>query len=243
MSKPIIFGHRGASGYCIENTINSFKTAVKMNANIETDLRLTKDNFLICFHDPGFKINKKWYKIKNITLQELKNLEFKDHRKIFTLEEVLEYFNGDSYIDLLYSFDIVDINAGFQAIKLAKKYNILNNIIITDTRVKLLSKLRDFNKKVKLVHTIPHNIPILKEEKIPYKFLKDIIITTLNIKANRFLEENVKFIKKSGFKCFVWGVNSKIRMKKVLNLNKKGYRVKAIYTDYPDKLYKLKIQI
>ena len=61
MKKPIIFGHRGASGYCIENTINSFKTAVEMNANIESDLRLTKDNFLICFHDPGFKINKKWY--------------------------------------------------------------------------------------------------------------------------------------------------------------------------------------
>jgi len=243
MKKPKIFAHRGASGYCIENTINSFKAAVDMNANIETDLQLTKDNFLICFHDLEFKIKDRWYKIKNITIKELKRLDFKDKLKIVTLEEVFEYFNKHCYMDFLYSFDIVDINAGVQAIELAKKYNISNNIIITDTRVRVLSKLRNFNKKVKLVHTIPHNIPILKEENISFKFLKDITIKALNIKANRFLEENIKFINKKGFKCFVWGVNSKLRMKKVLNLNKKGYSVEAIYTDYPDKLYKLKTQI
>ncbi|MFX0030133.1 MAG: glycerophosphodiester phosphodiesterase, partial [Candidatus Hermodarchaeota archaeon] len=42
--KPYIFGHRGASGYEIENTVSAYKKAVSMGAGIEADVQLTKDN-------------------------------------------------------------------------------------------------------------------------------------------------------------------------------------------------------
>ena len=48
--KPYIFGHRGASGYEVENTITAFEKAVIMGVGIETDVQLTKDNKLVCFH-------------------------------------------------------------------------------------------------------------------------------------------------------------------------------------------------
>ena len=43
MEEHYIFGHRGAMGYCIENTIPCFRKAVQMGAGIETDLRMTRD--------------------------------------------------------------------------------------------------------------------------------------------------------------------------------------------------------
>ena len=49
---PNIIGHRGACGYAPENTIESIRTAAEMNIEwIEADVKLTKDNVPILFHD------------------------------------------------------------------------------------------------------------------------------------------------------------------------------------------------
>ena len=64
--KPYVFGHRGASGYEIENTLPSFKKAVRMGAGIETDVQETKDKELICFHDYYIKSKLKKFNIKRI---------------------------------------------------------------------------------------------------------------------------------------------------------------------------------
>lgn len=50
--KPIIIGHRGASGYLPEHTLASYKLAIKMGADfIEPDIVSTKDGFLIARHE------------------------------------------------------------------------------------------------------------------------------------------------------------------------------------------------
>jgi glycerophosphoryl diester phosphodiesterase len=201
---------------------------------------LTKDKVLVCFHDPGFKINNKWYKINTITFEELRKIKFADQRQIPHLKEVFECFNHDCYNSLLYSFDIGSIDAGIRIIKLANRENILQNIMITETRIKNLKKLRKYNKNVKLVHTIPHNITKIEAYGIDFDLLRELCIEALNIKANRFMNENFHFIVKKGFKCFIWGVNTRIRMKKILRMRENGQRVDAIYTDYPDKLNKIR---
>ena len=48
----LIIAHRGASAYEIENTLQSFQKAIELKADmIELDIRKTKDNILIAFHD------------------------------------------------------------------------------------------------------------------------------------------------------------------------------------------------
>ncbi len=50
---PIIIGHRGASGYLPEHTLQSYQLAITQGANyIEPDLVLTKDGVLIARHEP-----------------------------------------------------------------------------------------------------------------------------------------------------------------------------------------------
>lgn len=51
--KPIVIGHRGASGYRPEHTLASYQLAIEMGADyIEPDLVLTKDGNMIARHEP-----------------------------------------------------------------------------------------------------------------------------------------------------------------------------------------------
>ncbi|GAH34714.1 unnamed protein product, partial [marine sediment metagenome] len=78
---------------------------------------------------------------------------------------------------------------------------------------------------------------------VELEVLKDLKIEAINIQSWRANIKNLKQIINFGFKCYVWGVNSKSRMKKVLNLSYNGEVVSAIYTDYPDILVKLRKEI
>jgi glycerophosphoryl diester phosphodiesterase len=52
MQKPILFAHRGVSARAPENTMASFRLAVKAGASgIETDVHLTRDGRLALIHD------------------------------------------------------------------------------------------------------------------------------------------------------------------------------------------------
>ena len=52
-NKPLVIGHRGASGYLPEHTLKSYALAIKLGADyIEPDLVATKDGYLIARHEP-----------------------------------------------------------------------------------------------------------------------------------------------------------------------------------------------
>ena len=52
--KPLVIGHRGASGYLPEHTLASYRLAIKQGADyVEPDLVATKDGHLIARHEPN----------------------------------------------------------------------------------------------------------------------------------------------------------------------------------------------
>jgi glycerophosphoryl diester phosphodiesterase len=52
--KPLVIGHRGASGYLPEHTLESYKRAIELGADfVEPDLVATKDGVLIARHEPN----------------------------------------------------------------------------------------------------------------------------------------------------------------------------------------------
>ena len=63
-----IFGHRGLPQIYIENTIKSLNKALEICDFVETDIRITKDEQLVFYHDPTIE-NKK---IEELTLSEIK---------------------------------------------------------------------------------------------------------------------------------------------------------------------------
>ncbi len=225
-------------GYEIENTMPSFEKGVEMQAGIETDVQLTKDNILICFHDPYFQLLGEWYIVKDMNLEELRKIPFSDNRVIPTLDELFQNFKSKS---IRYSFDIAKADVGFGVIDLAKHFNILDMIEITDLRMRVLTRLRNYNSDVKLVHTLPFNIQKINYRNLNFKDLKKNNIYAINLKSERTrTKENFNVIIDNGLKCYVWGVNTKFRMKRVLKLEHEGEIVDAIYTDYPDVLIKFR---
>lgn len=96
--RPLVWAHRGASGYCPENTLPAFQKAFEMSSDgIELDVQMTKDGELVVCHDETVDRTSSgsgW--IKDMTLAELKSLDFSCGQKDFagvtipTMREVFE---------------------------------------------------------------------------------------------------------------------------------------------------------
>jgi len=54
-SRPLIIGHRGASGFRPEHTLASYELAIEQELTLEPDLVSTKDGVLIARHEVNIK--------------------------------------------------------------------------------------------------------------------------------------------------------------------------------------------
>ena len=109
---PLVIGHRGASGYRPDHTLESYKLAIDMGADfIEPDLVATKDGVLVARHEPNITgttdvatrpefasrkttknvdgVNEEGWFVSDFTLAELKTL-----RAVQPLSDRDQSFNG-----------------------------------------------------------------------------------------------------------------------------------------------------
>lgn len=91
-----VFAHRGGKAEFDENTVAAFEAVYKKGLRgYETDVRLTKDNELVIFHDGDLKrIFRREGSIEDMTLEELKALRTQKGNVIPTLDEALKFFNS-----------------------------------------------------------------------------------------------------------------------------------------------------
>lgn len=98
--KTKIYGHRGASYYAPENSMEAFQLAYEMGADgIEFDVQMTKDGYLVVTHDEEISrvSNGRGY-VKDFFLEEIRQFQFNRTHPEFQgvriplLEEVLEQF-------------------------------------------------------------------------------------------------------------------------------------------------------
>ncbi|MFW9954187.1 MAG: glycerophosphodiester phosphodiesterase [Candidatus Thorarchaeota archaeon] len=88
--RPLIMAHRGDSGKTPENTLIGLKSAVEIGVDfLETDVRLTKDDELVLFHDDDLiRTSGEQGAIRDMTLNDLRLIDFGYN---FTMD------NGNSY--------------------------------------------------------------------------------------------------------------------------------------------------
>jgi glycerophosphoryl diester phosphodiesterase len=77
MTPPLVIAHRGASHLAPENTLAAFRLAWEQGADaIETDLRLTADGAIVCFHDDdGARLLGDSRRVREFTLDDLRALD------------------------------------------------------------------------------------------------------------------------------------------------------------------------
>ena len=192
-----VISHRGIHDNIkvYENTLESFKLAIKKDYTIELDVHLTKDNEVVVFHDYNMKRLLK----KNIfhvpTFKEVLNLvkgkvplliEIKQSRKVGQLEEkvmnILENYKGEYAIQ---SFNVMTIYW------LKKHYpNILRGQLSYNYKHTKMNKIAGFFLKNMFFNFIT------KPSFISYKY-------------NELSEKRIKKYKKKGIKVLAWTIDNK----------------------------------
>lgn len=233
-TKPLVWAHRGASGYAPENTLAAFEKAVELGADgVELDIQLTKDDEIVVIHDE--KIDRTsdgegW--VKDYTLEELRGFNYNrtkpeyEHADIPTMREVFELLKPTNL------FINIEIKTGvFFYEKIEEKILALTKEMDMEDRVCYSS----FNHyTVKRIHELkpdaevgflyadgPIDMPSYGEK----HEVNALHPALYNLQYDGFIKE----CKEKGLKLNVWTVNEKEHMQLCCK-----YGVNAIITNYPD---------
>lgn len=168
-----LIAHRGVfdNNKIPENSLRSFKEAIKGGYIIEFDIHLTKDNEIIVFHDAFLDrmTNKKGY-VKDYSLKELTSIKLLNtNYHIPSLDEVLDLINGKVPI-------LIELKHDINSFKLPRL---------------LLKKLETYSGEVAIQSFDPFLISYFRFHKNPY-------LRGLLINQYRFLPFKI-FISKPDF--------------------------------------------
>jgi len=162
MSDPknriLIIGHRGASSDSPENTLKAFQKAIEYKANyIEFDLFKSKDGVLVVTHDPELsRLTGHSGFVEDLTLEELKTLDFGEGEKIPTLEDVIYLTKGKIGLCV----EVISTNMGKKLVQLLRESDLIENTIISSFNFKELKKIQKLEPNFKFASLIPYNVRV-----------------------------------------------------------------------------------
>ena len=98
----LVIGHRGASGYVTENTLESIQKALDLNVDgIEIDVQRCASGEIVVFHDKKLdRLTNHKGLIEKTNFDELSTILIKEKYKIPTLEEVLKLIDGKILLNI-----------------------------------------------------------------------------------------------------------------------------------------------
>jgi len=108
---PLAIAHRGGAGLAPENTIAAFERATALGIRyLETDVRMTRDGELACFHDESLdRVTSTRGPVRHRTMAELRRLTV-GGEPVVSLSEALEAFPDSRFtVDLKESAAIVPL--------------------------------------------------------------------------------------------------------------------------------------
>lgn len=235
----IVLGHRGASGYAPENTLEAFKLAMDMGADgFELDVHLSKDGELVVIHDEtvdrttdgtGF--------VGEMTLAELKALDASNHKegykgaKIPTLGEVYDLIRDTDHI---VNVEIKTDNIFYpqleeKVLALEKEKGMEGRIVYSSFNHYTVKKIRTLAPDAQIGMLFGD---VLVE---PYDYCKSVGANLLHpSKANLNVPGFAEKAKEAGLGMNVWTVNEVEYMEKCLACGA------GIVTNYPDIAVKLR---
>ncbi|RLQ86548.1 glycerophosphodiester phosphodiesterase [Mycetocola zhadangensis] len=92
---PRVLAHRGLALHAPENTIAAFQAAVDVGAEyIETDVHATADGVAVLVHDPEIVVNGIARAVRDLTLDQLRQVDLGGGHRVPTLAGALVAFSG-----------------------------------------------------------------------------------------------------------------------------------------------------
>jgi len=222
--------HRGNSKKFIENSFEAFNSVIQMGYKyIETDLRMTKDNEVIAFHDQDLKrLFNLDAQVKDLTFNEIAILFREKNCSLLTLEDALKKFPEIHFnIDLKVKEVIQD------SIKVVENLNAFNRVCFASFHSSHTKKILQHNQNA-IVSMGMKDVALFKFFKFKNEKIK-IIQIPLKWKGIKVLTRNlIQKANKSNLLVHVWTVNDRKTINYLIDLG-----VNGIVTDEPELLMKI----
>jgi len=225
----IIVGHRGARGLSAENTLASFKEALKYHVDmVELDVHICKSGHLVVFHDNTLeRLTGAEGHVDDFTLAELRKLLVDKKEQIPTLEEVIQFINRRCKINI----ELKGEGTGKAVALLLRRY--LNrawqpdDFLVTSFN---FYELFAFQEALSIISTglIFERLPI-DYTLFSQQFGVQAIMMHYPLITPSFMER----AHARNLKVYAWTVNKISDQKKLLKLG-----VDGVITDYPNKIKK-----
>lgn len=232
-TKILVIAHRGASGLVqFDNTLESFAKAIYLGASmVEFDVRKTKDDLFVCYHDESID----GIHLAELDYNQLLNISRKKGFNIPLLPHVIELCKGRIRLDI----ELKESGYELEIVNFVKEHLDYQDYVIKsfhDSSVKAIKEIDEnitaglllgVGKPKKLILT--RLLELFPESRL---FQTKADFVSPNYQLLRFgFSWRMKLMKKN---IYVWTVNDEYLMKKVA---KKG--AFALITDRPDLALKL----
>jgi len=159
--------------------------------------------------------------IKNMTLEELKQLDCGEGELIPTLQELIKITKGKINLNC----EIKARGTAEKIIKILNESDIINTTIISSFKHDILLRIQKLEPRIKLASLEPTRAGWIKSW-LSWKKLLSVAIKNKFYAINPFYKlVNQKFITKAhknNIKIFPWTVNSESSIKKLINLGIDG---------------------
>lgn len=227
-TKCLRIGHRGAEGYCAENTLESIQKALNIIVDgIEIDVHLCASGELVVFHDFTLeRMTNGIGEVSNLSLSELKKLKVKGKYSIPTLAEVMNSINKKCILNI----ELKGQHTASEACRIIQYYIENKN---WNYQQFLISSFQ--HHELENVYGLNKNIPlaVLTEASVDEAIEFGQAINAVAIHPNYALltKDNVKRAQDFGFIVNTWTVNDIPTIERM-----KYYGVDAIISDFPDRI-------
>lgn len=240
-SKPWIIGHRGANSIAPENTLKSFQKAIELGADcVEFDVHESKDGEIVIMHDEDiFRTTgqKQHALIKNMTLDELRELDCGEGEKIPTFNELIALTKGKIGLNC----EVKAEGIAKKIVDIIKEAEIIETTLVSSFKHQELFEIQKLEPKIKLASLEPagkgrlshwENKEAMINKAINNKFYA--INPLYKLVDRKFIE----YAHEHNLKVFPWTVDSGIALKKLINMGPDGIitndisRIKEILKDF-----------
>jgi glycerophosphoryl diester phosphodiesterase len=207
--KPkLIFAHRGFSEYNVQNSLPAFRESVGRADFIELDIQITRDGKLIVFHDENFKkltgqvgvaTQRDFGEIKKYILKENKQLPGEGKvvktGKIILLDDVFGELAGkiNFAVEIKNTDRSREQDVSNKLNNLIKKYDIINNVIVTSLDYGALQSLKKINPSIKRGLILTYPISDLGQFDVDLYFVNSLINSEGLIKQAHKLGKPIYF--------------------------------------------------
>ena len=214
-----VIAHRGASGYYPDNTIAAIRHAAELGAaEVEIDVRKTKDGVLILHHDSTIKDGSKKREISQLSLKQIQKI----NPDVCTLDEALACI-AETNMRVLIEFKVSGIEE--KVLNCVEASALSQTARYASFKLDVLRKLHRLDESAQTVYLISDKDKLKDVEEDP----DDYRSTTLSVKLELLSEKRIRMLHLAGKQVIAWTVNTRSDIEAARQMG-----VDGITTDYPD---------